>query len=607
MTTRTSLSNTCAMLVPVATAGLVFVTPAFASGVGRAASTIQHVESVVTGVPSGASSIAMSPDGLFLYVTGTDSDSIAVFSRDPSSGQIALLETHIDGVAGVSGLAGARGVVISPDGVSAYVSSCGDHITGAGIATFARDAGTGLLTFVESALNDQSGVFGLGGATAIAISPDGTSVYVTSGDNCNNSNIVKIDQAVAVFARNPFTGHLTFVEAEQENVNGVDGLDGAQAIGISNDGLNVYVGSGRYISGPRDDSVTTFTRNPLTGELSYVETIFVDTPPTLFLGPSGVVVSPDDQNVYVSAIDAHGVIVFSRDVSTGTLDFLEVEQDTPGLVEGAYWANWVGISPDGSEVHVVSETGTMATFERDLSNGLLNFSHAMLYTGPGPGLYGSVSGVMSPDGELIHTVAGIYSPLDTVSTVRRVRSCPVTPDPSCTQTTRPSSSRLIGGNEASRGDPSLRWIWKRGDTVTADDIGDPLVNGHMVLCIYDESPNDQPVFGATAPAAGQCRSKEGYVVACWRDFEKHDVPAFGYGDTGGRSPDGISELGLRGGDTGKPRFRMKISGPLMDPLPLPLTPPVRAQLRSVETGHCWEAVFSALQSNTLERFTGRSD
>ena len=64
---------------------------------------------------------------------------------------------------------------VSPDGKHVYVTSAGDSA----VALFNRQSGTGALTFVEVQKDDSAGVDGLAGANFLALSPEGTHVYVT--------------------------------------------------------------------------------------------------------------------------------------------------------------------------------------------------------------------------------------------------------------------------------------------------------------------------------------------------------------------------------------------------------------------------------------------
>ena len=75
-------------------------------------------------------------------------------------------------------------------------------------------AAEGDLTFLQSFTDGAGGVDGLLGANAVTVSPDGENVYVAG----------RFDHSIAVFARNPVSGVLTFQEVEKDGVAGVDGL-----------------------------------------------------------------------------------------------------------------------------------------------------------------------------------------------------------------------------------------------------------------------------------------------------------------------------------------------------------------------------------------------
>ena len=168
-------------------------------------------------------------------------------------GSLTFVEFERDGVAGVDGLNGASEPVVSPDGAHVYVAT---QIPDSAVATFSRIASTGALAFVEVEKDGVGGVDGLEDANELAISPDGASVYAVSGG---------VDDGVAAFSRNPSSGVLTFVEAEEDGVGGVDGLAQASDVAVSPDGDHVYV------TGSADDAVATFSRNPSTGALTFVE------------------------------------------------------------------------------------------------------------------------------------------------------------------------------------------------------------------------------------------------------------------------------------------------------------------------------------------------
>jgi 6-phosphogluconolactonase (cycloisomerase 2 family) len=110
-----------------------------------------------------AQSIALSPDGDFVYVTGRDDDGLAVFGRNSETGQLTFVESIHDGADGVDGLAGIHSVTVSPDGRHLYTASLIDDA----VAVFDRDKATGHLTYVEMLKDNVNGVDGLDQASSV--------------------------------------------------------------------------------------------------------------------------------------------------------------------------------------------------------------------------------------------------------------------------------------------------------------------------------------------------------------------------------------------------------------------------------------------------------
>ena len=175
------------------------------------------------GAMQGVSSVAVSPDGRFVYAlsagTSADADSLVTLRRDPRHGNLAPVPAAHGGCVvplgnhsckvHAAGLRGATHIVLSQDGRFAYVAG---ELSSAVVA-FRRDAHSGALkplhgsggcaqdTIAPPAPGDARCVVlapGLGGAKSIALSSDGKLVYVASFD----------PGGIAVLARDPNTGTL---------------------------------------------------------------------------------------------------------------------------------------------------------------------------------------------------------------------------------------------------------------------------------------------------------------------------------------------------------------------------------------------------------------
>jgi 6-phosphogluconolactonase (cycloisomerase 2 family) len=177
---------------------------------------------------AGATDIRISSDDKFLYVTGFNSDAVAVFSRNQTTGLLTFVEAHFDGVDGVTGLVGAWGLTFTENGQHLYVAS----LSNSSLVHFAVNQATGKLTFVKSYVDGQDGIEGLGGASRILIHESG---YVLVTGSIADSIVVFLASA------DPDDGALTFVEAIYDGQDGVTGLAGSNQIAASPDGAHIYV------------------------------------------------------------------------------------------------------------------------------------------------------------------------------------------------------------------------------------------------------------------------------------------------------------------------------------------------------------------------------
>lgn len=208
-----------------------------------------------TGPLTYPNAVAVNPNGSAVYVTAggyggisKGTGTISQFSALPSGGGGltkfvgCLSDTGTNGCSKMSGsgtpLTDSGGVAVSPDGASVYVAS------GVGVSHYFADPnGTGLLSFDGCVSDDRSGGActkgpqsgtPLAGANAVAVSPDGRSVYVVSG------------KALSWFSVAP-AGQVTFQGCMSDDsvpgciVAPAQSLTGADAVTVSPDGASVDV------------------------------------------------------------------------------------------------------------------------------------------------------------------------------------------------------------------------------------------------------------------------------------------------------------------------------------------------------------------------------
>jgi 6-phosphogluconolactonase (cycloisomerase 2 family) len=323
---------------------------AFSRDASTGALTQVDVETNGSGLVDGIGSargVAVSPNGLNVYVTGNSEDGIATFNRNPN-GSLDYVSRIEDGDPGIDGLDGAWAVTVAPDGKNVYVTADVDDA----ITTFQRDTTTGVLTWKET-VKDGPGSDGLDGATGVAVSPDNNDVYVTG---C-------FDSAVTVFDRTGASGELTVNEKEQQGVAGVDGIGCARGVAVAPNGSTVSV------VGESSDAVATFTRTPATGAIAYLAMVKDGVGGVDGLdGGRDLAYTADSAGLYVASLVDDSVATFTAGPGTGALTFVESDRDGVGGVQGLDGANGIAVPVDGKHVYVTGEIDdAVATFVRTVA------------------------------------------------------------------------------------------------------------------------------------------------------------------------------------------------------------------------------------------------
>jgi len=179
------------------------------------------------GCYSGARGMAFHPSGKYLLVAAYRGSALVLADRDAVTGVSRVRQVVKDDEGPVHGLAGAFGVVISPDGRHAYVSSGrfgGDNAVSAfGLSD------PGKLEFIQEFIDGGGELQGYRAGNHLAISPDGLNVYAAATGT----------GSVASFRRDAATGKLTYLETIPDCAEG--GQNGAAGISVSPDNKFVYV------------------------------------------------------------------------------------------------------------------------------------------------------------------------------------------------------------------------------------------------------------------------------------------------------------------------------------------------------------------------------
>jgi len=346
----------------------------------------------------GARSVAVSPDGDSVYVVSQDDDSISHFTRaanggigfagciaNPSPDAVGCIDPPQDSLDGATGLA------VSPNGGSLYVASSGDS----SISHFTRAANGSISPAGCVADLGASGCIDpfqdpLGGAFGVAVSPDGGSVYVASAGDNSVSHLTRAANGSIGFA-----GCVAEAGAHGCIDPFQDPLDAATGVAVSPDGSSVYVVSAD------DNSISHFTR-AANGSISFAGCIAnpnpgavgcVDPPQDSLDGARGVAVSPDGRSVYVASQGGNSISHFTR-AANGSISPAGCIADAGANGCGDPFqdpldgARSVAVSPDGRSVYVASaEDESISHFTRG-ANGSISFAGCI--ANPNPGAVGCI-------------------------------------------------------------------------------------------------------------------------------------------------------------------------------------------------------------------------
>jgi Tol biopolymer transport system component len=187
-----------------------------------------------------AVALAVSPDGSTVFVTGDNQYDYLTLAYDASTGSPLWIRSEAR-----SGRNAAYAIGVSPDGTMVFVT--GKSLGGGSsydAVTIAYDASTGSLVWLDW-YNDATD--GSDEGDALAVSPDGTSVFVTGPSSGLNGT----DYATVAYRATD--GAVLWVRRYDGPSNG---SDVPSALGVSPDGGTVFVTGFSAGSTTRDDALT---------------------------------------------------------------------------------------------------------------------------------------------------------------------------------------------------------------------------------------------------------------------------------------------------------------------------------------------------------------
>jgi 6-phosphogluconolactonase (cycloisomerase 2 family) len=184
------------------------------------------------------------------------------------------------------------------------------------------------------------------GPLGMTISPDGRNLYATG-------------ERTLTFARNPDTGHLTLLDGTSPY---------GRAVAVTPDGRFVYIG---------DDGggIHILARDAGTGILTHVGT-YTGAPGTPLIGQvTGVAISPDGAQLYITQMRENAVIAFRRDATTGALTYYQVLFDGPSDLPHLGYPTDFAMTSDGRFLYVAGNE-YVSEFSRDPATGALTAGDA---------------------------------------------------------------------------------------------------------------------------------------------------------------------------------------------------------------------------------------
>jgi DNA-binding beta-propeller fold protein YncE len=373
--------------------------------------------------------VAIIQDGRHADVAIFRSNAVAAFARDRRTGALRQLagkggcvsQRGAGSCAFGRALARAISVAVSPDGRNVYVASTGSDA----LAVFARNSRTGALRQLPGSSGCISQLRGggcvdgraLNEPIVVIVSPDGKRVYLAARQHPSAVAVFERGRAGALMQRAGAAGCIS--QGGRSGCVAGRGLTRVWDIAATRDGRHVYA------AGTGGVAVLSVTADGLSQAQGKAGCVARATAEGCARGralndPTGVSVSPDGGNVYVTSFVSDAVAAFRRTPESGALVQLAgnagcISQAGGGgcaagrVLDGAHA---VAVSPDGLNLYVTSEeVNAISVFARNPSTGLLRqlpgrraclIRGGVLGCAAGRGLTTAVTIAFSPDGRTMY-------------------------------------------------------------------------------------------------------------------------------------------------------------------------------------------------------------
>jgi DNA-binding beta-propeller fold protein YncE len=351
-----------------------------------------------------ASDVAVGPDGSSVYVTGysnggASGSDYATIAYKATNG--ALLWGKRYNAPANSGDTG-KAVAVSPDGTRVFVTGFSSgSTTDLDYATIAYDAGSGATVWTKRYNGPGNGS---DAAYDIAVSPDGTKVYVSGG-----SFGVSSSSDYATVAYDAASGTPVWLKRYNGPGNASDTVNG---ITVIPDGSKVVVTGNSAGTSSTMDDYATIAYDATTGAPSWLKRY--NGPANGTELPYSVTASPDSTKVFVTGYSIGSatsldIATIGYAVSTGAVQWV-TRYDGPAHAYETGYA--VTPSPDGTKVFVTGNSYSSTTFDDyitlayDSGTGMELWKS--FYDGPGAYVDGARAVGASPDGSKVFVTGTSY-------------------------------------------------------------------------------------------------------------------------------------------------------------------------------------------------------